>query len=291
MSECQGNEFDDLTATRHDVLRRSFSDDDAEALRAREAFFEKYRPAVFRYSLCLAQGDLDLANEVVQDFAQAFVSGRYGNALKGTGRFRYYLKTSIKHLFLDRIEKRQRSAHRNTSLEELVAEAGDIPIEAMNRDPSASIELPGDEELDRRIRENFVPLILRQAWEALAAWSAAQRPDPTYPGVTTFKFLDAIAQCEKQASEAGQRVTGEELCRLVNTSLGINPPMNYATYRQRKSRGSMEFARFLLDEIRASFQQPDPDVELIEEECIALGFQSYVGRAWPKWKEQYQQAA
>jgi len=284
MSNQNNHDFDQLSATRSEMIRKAHSSDEDEAMAAREAFFLKYRTAVLRYALSLTQGHLDTAEEIAQDFARAFLEGKYAHANGGTGRFRYYLKTSVKNLFLDRIEKQQRNQKRLTSLDHLMEDDREISIEALAPSKSPLPDLPADEELDRRIRETLAPAILRLTWEALADFSKSQKPDSKYPGLTLYQFLRTISECEAAAHQAGETVKGEALCQRVNEALSLNPPMNYATFRQRKSRGSLEFARLLLDEIQASFESSNPDISMIEEECIALGFHKYIERAWPQWK-------
>ncbi|HEY1173362.1 MAG TPA: hypothetical protein VGH19_18480 [Verrucomicrobiae bacterium] len=284
MSDQYNKDFDELSATRSEMLRQAHSQDEAEAMRAREAFFLKYRTAVLRYALSLTHGNLDTAEEIAQDFARAFLEGRFANATGANGRFRYYLKTSVKNLFRDRMEKQQRNQKRHTSLDSLMEEDREASIEALTPSESPLPDLPADEELDRRIRESLAPAILRQTWNALADYSRRQKPDLTYPSLTLYQFLWTISESEAAAHQAGTPLKGEALCQKVNEVLALNPPLSYASFRQRKSRGSIEFARLLLDEIRSSFECADPDIDMIEEECIALGFHKYVERAWPQWK-------
>src|SRR5207244_2206606 len=67
---------------------------------AQRALLERYSGAIHRYLLggvC----DPDAADDLFQKFALRFLRGDFKHADPGRGRFRNYLKTSLRHLIVD----------------------------------------------------------------------------------------------------------------------------------------------------------------------------------------------
>lgn len=77
---------------------RAHSPDAATAGRAE--LLHRYRAAAYRYVLAAVR-DADAADDLAQEFAVRFLRGDFGHADAGRGRFRDYLRTSLRHLVTD----------------------------------------------------------------------------------------------------------------------------------------------------------------------------------------------
>src|SRR6516164_8927383 len=69
----------------------------ADAASAAQQLMQRYGRPIYRYLLaCVRQ--LDVADELFQEFALRFLRGDFKNADPERGRFRCYLKTVLHHL-------------------------------------------------------------------------------------------------------------------------------------------------------------------------------------------------
>ncbi len=77
---------------------RAHSSDAAAAGRAE--LLHRYRAAAYRYVLAAVR-DVDVADDLAQEFAVRFLRGDFRHADPGRGRFRDYLRTALRHLVTD----------------------------------------------------------------------------------------------------------------------------------------------------------------------------------------------
>src|SRR5262245_58725273 len=81
------------------------------ATRARCALLLRYHAAAYRYLLGTLR-DAAAAEELAQDFAVRFLRGDFKQADPQRGRFRDFLKTSLRRLAIDHWERQQRDRAR-----------------------------------------------------------------------------------------------------------------------------------------------------------------------------------
>jgi RNA polymerase sigma-70 factor (ECF subfamily) len=86
---------------------RAHSPDAAAAARAELLY--RYRAAAYRYVLAAVR-DADAADDLAQDFAVRFLRGDFRSADPGRGRFRDYLRTSLRHLVTDHQRAKKQAA-------------------------------------------------------------------------------------------------------------------------------------------------------------------------------------
>ena len=164
---------------------------------AMSELWEQYHRAVHRYltGLLRARGQAtpELADELTQEFGLRLVSGKFGNAHPGLGRFRDYLKQCLRHLIHDHFRARRR-------LPESLAE--DVPA-----------PLIGDEEFLTCCREQLI----NNALDDLA------RSKPSFHVALTLRIdhpeLRVHELAERLSTSPGQFRT--TLCRARAMFAGI----------------------------------------------------------------------
>ena len=76
---------------------------------AQQNVLRRYADCVHRYILA-ATGDHHVAEDLTQDFALRFLRGDYSRARPEKGRFRDYLKTSLRNLITDHFRSQSKKA-------------------------------------------------------------------------------------------------------------------------------------------------------------------------------------
>lgn len=210
---------------------------------ARAALVDRYKTAVYRYLLAAVR-NLDVADELFQEFALRLVRGDFGRADPARGRFRDYLKSAAINL-VNSHQRKQRQA----------ALIGSTPEVADER---------GGEEFDSDVAflEKWRKTLLDRAWDALAA---GQTPDgPPFHTVLRYR------------SEHPE-LSGTQLAESINSFLQPVPPYTDAALRKILQRARDKFTDLLVEEVAQSLQSQTLDE--IEQELIDLGFQAYCRRA------------
>jgi RNA polymerase sigma factor (sigma-70 family) len=206
----------------------------SEATAARQLLVERYGGAVRRYLLAAVR-DPGEADDLVQEFALAFVAGRFQGADPGRGRFRDYPRTALFHL----VGKHRRRQKRLARLF-----AADAP------DP-ADLPAPADDP-DRRFDETWRAELLARAWAALAD------AQPAY---------HALLRLRSDRPELHSHELAEHLSRTTGK------PVTAGNVRQTLRRARDRFAELLVDEVAHTLAEPT--AERLEEELRILDLLGY----------------
>jgi RNA polymerase sigma-70 factor (ECF subfamily) len=207
------------------------------------ALVERYQAAVYRYLLAAVR-DLDVADELFQEFALRLVRGDFGRADPKRGRFRDYVKSALINLVINHQKKQKRAP----------------VLDAAQNEPAAPPA--GDFDSDQEFLANWRKSLLDRAWDALAA---AQEPGGP-PFHTVLRFRGEHPEW-----------SGAELVARVNERINPTPPFTDAGLRKILQRARDKFTDLLVEEVARSLQTTSNDA--IEQELIDLGFQAYCRRA------------
>jgi RNA polymerase sigma factor (sigma-70 family) len=219
----------------------------AEAVAAKQQLLERYMKAVRRY-LIGALRDIEVADELSQEFAVRFMRGDLHHADPTRGRFRDFVKGVLFHLIADhyRGQKRTPAGLPDGSLPDFQA-----------IDPSDN---------DKQFVESWRSEMLNLAWTALQ-----QHQDET--GQLYYTVLQHRAkQPEQRSAEMSEHLSAE-----------LGKPVNAAWVRQTLHRAREKFADFLVHEVLQTLREPS--VDRLEEELIEVDLLEYCRPALDKLRE------
>jgi RNA polymerase sigma-70 factor (ECF subfamily) len=211
---------------------------DAEAATAaRQRLLSRYGGAVKRYLLG-ALRDPEAADELTQEFALRFLSGKYGGAEPERGRFRNFVKGVLAHLIADHFRRQQ-------------ARPRPLPLDSNNVDASCA-DPAGPDPL---FVESWRQELLARAWQALAE-DEAQTGQPFH---TVLRLR--VDQPDLRSPQLAEQLAGR-----------LGKPVSAAGVRQSLHRARDRFADLLLDEVVQTLGQSveaDLEQELIELNLLA----------------------
>lgn len=157
-----------------------------KATAAQHQLLERYSGAVFRYLLGAVR-DPDVAHDLCQEFALRLVRGDFRRADPERGRFRDYLKTSLRCLVTDHYRSRQHWPQ---------------PLSPDTPEAAAPDLNSGD---DAAFLVSWREALLDRTWAALAA------ANPSYHAVLLGRVdqpeLSSAQQAEQLTSQLGKAVT------------------------------------------------------------------------------------
>lgn len=237
MNEQELNQRLSRISTQWTVLQEAHQGGSDAALAAQRVLMQRYCGAVYRYLLGIVR-DADAADELAQEFAVRFLQGDFHRASPERGRFRDFLKTSLRNLVTDHYRKRQR---RPQALPE------DHPEPA---DPSP----PAD--LDRQFVDSWRSELLARAWADLSRHE--QETGQPYHAVLRFRADHPDVRSGQVAEQLGARL-GKAL-----SATGV---------RQLLHRAREKFADFLLADVAASLE--DSSADRLEQELAELDLLEY----------------
>jgi DNA-directed RNA polymerase specialized sigma24 family protein len=209
--------------------------------RARRELLLHYHAAVQRYLLGMLR-DATAAEELAQDFAVRFLRGDFKQADPERGRFRDFLKTSLRRLVFDHWGRKQRA---------VTKEAGPLPKDS-GMFPAAPATADADEVFDNGWREE----LLARTWDALAEAEIAS--GAPFHAVLRFKVAHPDLRTAQLAEQLGP------LVGRTFTEAGL---------RQLVHRARDRFADLLIDEVGRSLETADE--QAIEQELIDLHLLDY----------------
>ena len=236
---------DDLTTqltnikTRWTLLfqahRRS---EDAAETAARQQLLLRYYGAVYRYLLGTVR-DVAAAEELSQEFAVRFLRGDFHRANPDKGRFRDFVKTSLRRLALDYWKKQ---ANRRA-----------VPL-----DPSEELAGPVEDAsaTDQPFLDEWRDELLARVWEALE--EVQQRTGQPYCTLLRWK------------TERPQGRSVEFAARLGDL---LGKSYTETAVRKLLQRAREDFGDLLLEEVSRSLETTEPD--RIEQELIELQLLDY----------------
>lgn len=214
-------------------------DSTGQVLEARERILDQYFPCVKKYILG-ATYDPDLAEDLAQEFAVRFVRGDFRNVDPTQGRFRDYLKRSLRNLITDHFRKPAEFKLRTSVAAEVPDRASDAKLES----------------LDEEFQSNWRQQILHNAWQSLRSFEDSK-------GNWYYTVLRYRAQ-NPDSRSAEMSVALSEIVGEAVTADWV---------RQKIHRARQKFAEILIAEVRNSMQLKDE--ELVQQELAELGLKKY----------------
>lgn len=205
---------------------------------ARAELLQRYSGAVYRY-IYSAVRDPHLAEDLTQEFAVRFMSGRFRQADPQRGRFRDYVKTSLFRLVDD--HRREQRRLKAQQLDE-------------GPDPAADDDLrQREQEFSKSWREE----LLARAWKALRTDRSTRQP--------LFRTLRTQADHPEYSSAE----MAEQLASDLDTEVSA------ATARQWLHRARERFAQLLVEETRHSLGGEHIGRAELEQELAELDLLQY----------------
>jgi RNA polymerase sigma-70 factor (ECF subfamily) len=211
-----------------------------EVAAARNQILMRYASCIRKYILGATKNQ-DVAEDLSQEFALRFVRGDYKNADPSKGRFRDYLKTSVRNLVTDHF--------RAKSADELTMTAAER-IE----DDDCGRQLDG---LEAEFQQNWRKQLLSHVWDSLKHFELERK---------NSYFTVLRHRSENPKSSSTEMATA--LSEIVGNS--VTPEW----VRQKIHRARQKFADLLIAEVRHSMNSSDEDD--IQQELSELGLQKYL---------------
>jgi RNA polymerase sigma factor (sigma-70 family) len=210
------------------------------ARQARTRLLERYEPVVRLYlrgALRQWPNRDDAVEECFQDFALRFVSGAFRKATPDRGRFRDYLKTTLRNLVTDYQRKRRHQP---------------APLGA--HEPAAEATAAED---DREFLSIWRDELLRRSLLALEQHDQAKG-----------QYLYTVLRWRMDHPQMRSHVMAEQLGARLNRSL------NAVWVRKRLALARTKLAEFLLAEVRQALNE-NSSADAVEQELIDLGLFEY----------------
>jgi RNA polymerase sigma-70 factor (ECF subfamily) len=215
-------------ATQWTMLYQAHRGGAAEAAAARQELMLRYCGAVYRY-LLRAVRDASVAEDLTQEFALRFIQGRFGQADRGQGRFRNYVKGALFRLVQDHYRALGKGPRPVPLAEQEVAA------------PDEQAAAEGD------FRDSWRQELLSRAWKALERVQAE----------TGQPFHDVLRARVDQPELSSAQLAGHLSSRR-------DRPLSAVGVRQWLHRARQRFAELLLEEVRQSLEGA-PAEEVVEE--------------------------
>ena len=203
-------------ATRWTMLLEAHRSKSPAAQPARSELAQRYVGAVYRYLLAIVR-DVDIAEELCQEFAVKFLEGSFRQATPERGRFRDYVKTVAVNLVRTHF---RRHAKQPKPLPEQIAAA----------------ENPDADEVGGDFAKEWHTEILEQTWQSLLS------KRPNYYHVLKLR----VESPDLTSREMAERYATEQ-----------NLPMTPTNIRKILERAHAKFAELLVGEVVSSIDEPD----------------------------------
>jgi RNA polymerase sigma factor (sigma-70 family) len=210
-------------STQWTMVFKAHSDDPDEAHIAASRLMCRYAGAVHRY-LLKALKDPDAADELDQEFALRFLRGDFKNSDPKRGRFRDYVKRAVQNLIND-YYRRKRPL---------------ISLDAHALEPAATEA--GIADFEQQFIDSWRKDLLERAWSSLE--DLERNTGQPYHTVLRTKV-------------SHPDLTSEKLAQQLSTTL--QKPYTPGAVRQTLQRSRQKYVTYLLDEVRASLDNPSRD--------------------------------
>jgi RNA polymerase sigma-70 factor (ECF subfamily) len=236
--------------TRLSIWLQAHQGEGEAAVLARQQLVLRYYGAVYRYLLGMLRNPA-AAEEMTQEFSVRLLRGDFKHFDPERGRFRDFLKVSLRHLVQD--YWREQKKRNEKEVPSLPQPAGEPDCACARSEPvGEDLEI----DLDRGFIEKWKEELLARTWETLEK-SQAETGQPYYTVMrckTDQPELRSAQLAEQISSQLGKQVTAESARQLL--------------HRARK-----RFAELLVEEVTHSLHSPKPGQ--VAEELIELGLMSY----------------
>lgn len=212
-------------------------------LRNAEQFFLRYGPAIHNYLSALFRDPAD-AEEVTQEVLLRAVGHGFDRATPDRGRFRDYLKVTVRNAALTFLRRRRPVLLSDDSLAQLPA-------------------TPDVGSADDAWLRDWQGCLLDRVWRAL------RLHEHQSPGNLAYTVLRlAVDHPEEDSPALAARV-----------AQGSGRPLRADAFRKQLSRARRKFAELLLAEVAQTLEGPTP--ERVEEELADLGLLEYLREFLP----------
>jgi RNA polymerase sigma-70 factor (ECF subfamily) len=249
--------------TRLTIWLQAHRGEGEAAIAARQQLVLRYYGAVYRYLLGMLR-DPVAAEEMTQDFAVRLLRGDFKRFDPQRGRFRDFLKVSLRHLVQD--YWRQQTKRKKKEPQSL-ANRGFEDSTPATQEPAEAVADSLEIDLDQGFVEKWKEELLARTWEALEK-SQTETGQPYY----------IVLRCKTDQPE----LRSAQLAEQIGAQLG--KPVTGEGARQLLHRARKRFAELLVDEVTHSLETPEPGQ--VAEELIELGLMSYCRSAVPDREQQ-----
>ena len=193
--------------------------------------------------------------DLTQEFASRFLRGDFNKANPERGRFRDFLKVSLRNLVMDHFRKQK-----------FAREKGPRHLPDESSIPGAPADQGAD---DQAFVSSFREEVLARTWEALAEIQRSGRQP--YHTVLRFKIQHP-------------EMPGPEMAESLSRDLG--KPITDQAMHQTLHRARTQFADLLLDEVGRTLGKPD--LEALTQELVELRLLDYCKSALDRRARQLQ---
>jgi RNA polymerase sigma factor (sigma-70 family) len=224
--------------TRWSLVLQAHQDQGDAAKAAQRELMERYVGAVHRYLLVVAQ-DVETAADLAQEFALRLLRGDFHRADPSRGRFRDYVKTSVRNLLAD--------AHRRQKVRPSPLHDDGVDLPAPTLDPI---------KLDQQFLNCWRDDLLSRAWQRLA-------DHERLTGQPFHTVLRYRAEFPTQRSHEIAAHLGDRLGKTLSAGW----------VRQNLRRARIRFVELLKDEVACSLGDSTEEQRI--EELQTLGLWEY----------------
>ena len=234
--------FDDrlsnITTNWEELIAAHDKDQTGETgARLRGEILRRYANCVYQYILGATKNH-HAAEDLTQEFALRFVRGDFRNVNPGQGRFRDYLKTSLRNLVTDFFRARKNAES----------------IEKIDDDQVHSVAI---QTLELAFAEQWRQRVLGITWHALQQFELAKQTQ-------YYSVLFLRTQHPNSSSEDLALLFSEQRDQKVSA----------AWIRQTLRRARAKFAELLIEEVGKTLRCKD--TQEIRDELAELGLRKYV---------------
>ena len=210
---------------------------DKEGAALRGDLLRRYSGCVFQYILGATKSH-HATEDLTQEFALRFVRGDFRNANPKQGRFRDYLKVSLRNLVTDYFRTKPKEQ--------------DFKVVSQYKTQMAAFDA-----LELDFAEQWRQRVLSISWNALKEFECAKQ---------THYYSVLFLRTEHPSSNS------EELARLFSEQTGKQVKADWI--RQTLRRARLKFAELLIEEVGKTLNSNN--LQEIRDELAELGLKKYV---------------
>ena len=226
-------------STHWEELIAAHEDDqfDQAGANLRGEILRRYAKCVFQYILGATKNH-HAAEDLTQEFALRFVRGDFRNANPGQGRFRDYLKASLRNLVTDFFRSK----------------TSDESIEKLGEEQARAVVL---ESLESTFAQQWRQRVLGITWNALQEFESSKQTQ-------YYSVLFLRAEYPSSSSDDLAELYAQQKSREVSA----------AWIRQTLHRARSKFAELLIEEVGKTLNSNSR--QEISDELADLGLKKYI---------------